>query len=250
MTEQNSSQYFIKINVPGFKCDFRFESIIEGWKPLGNKIVCRSGKKKSDFSWVIPVPRARIRGYFIHENTTYKLTGAIGYHDHNYIKVDRTDPLYLDEMVSRWYWGKCYAGDYTFIFMDTHLRKGRTLSLMVADKDTIIHSSNNLIDCFISLSAYDNILKVEYPKSLSIRSLNDLFSFKAEFVSDRILDRKDLLEGLNPPLKFIIKQLVAKPAYHGILARVKLEMKNLNLVGTGNFESMVFRRNKISLQTF
>ena len=67
------------------------------------------------------------------------------------------------------------------------------------------------------------------------------FLFRAEFDFDKILDRKDLLEGVNPALKFLIKKLIAKPVYYGILSKVRLNIKNNNLEGSGNFESMVFR---------
>jgi len=233
--------YFIKIDIPRFKCNLRFKCEIGGWKPLGKKILYQSGKKKSDYSWVIPMPKARVEGDFFYENKEYTVTSAIGYHDHNYLKVDRKYPLYLDDLVIKWYWGKCYTNRFTVIFMDFYCRENRTLSLMAAEHNKIIHSSNNLIDCSVLSSGYDNILKANYPASLKIKSLDEQFPFQAELEFDRILDRKDLLEGVNPVLKFIIKSLVAKPVYHGILAKVRLEIYNSRLEGSGNFESMSFR---------
>ncbi|MBN1388738.1 MAG: hypothetical protein JW965_09845 [Bacteroidales bacterium] len=233
-------QYFIKVDIPEFRCGLKFESEIEGWKPLGEKIECQTGMKKGNFSWVIPVPRARVDGYFNYDNKQYELTGAIGYHDHNYIRVDRKNPLYLDNLVKKWYWGKCYAGNYTVIFMDTMFRTNSILSLMVAEKGKIIYSSNNLIDCMVSSYGYDAILKTPYPESLFIKSVDSRFPFSAELEFDKILDSKDLLEGVGPVLKFLIKKLVAKPVYHGILARCRVEIENTTLEGTGNFESMIF----------
>lgn len=242
MAEPNDPElYKIQIDTPDFKCDLRFISHIEGWKPLGEKILYQSGRKKVDFSWVIPVPGASVEGYFYHDNRNYTFTNATGYHDHNYIKIDRKYPLYMDNLVKKWYWGKCYAGAYTVIFCDVYCRANRILSLMVADQNKIIHSSNNLITCSVVSSGYDNIVKAEYPTLLQIESLNEQFPFKAEFESEKILDRKDLMEGVNPVFKFLIKQLVAKPVYHGVYARVRLEMKNQILYGYGNFESMFFR---------
>jgi hypothetical protein len=82
---------------------------------------------------------------------------------------------------------------------------------------------------------------VNYPESFKIRSLDKHFPFEAEFESEKITDRKDLLEGVNPVLKFIITKLIARPAYHGIFAKVMIEINNERLCGSGNFESMVFR---------
>jgi len=236
-----SNDYIIETDIPGFKCNFRFTGEIRGWKPFGNKFQYQSGKKTGDFSWVIPVPRAGVEGDFVFENKKYTLTGAIGYHDHNYVKVDRKNPLYMDDLAVKWYWGKCYAERFTMIFADIYSRTNRTLSLMVAENNKIIHSSNNLIDCSIRSSGYDDILKANYPSLIKIRSLDVHFPFQAELESTRILDRRDLLEGVNPALKFLIKSLVAKPVYHGILAKARLEINKTLIAGSGNFESMVFR---------
>jgi hypothetical protein len=56
--------YFIKIDIPGFKCNLIFSSEADGWKPFGNKIPYQSGKKKADFSWIIPLPKSRVEGDF------------------------------------------------------------------------------------------------------------------------------------------------------------------------------------------
>jgi hypothetical protein len=235
--------YIIKIDIPGFKCYLKFYSHIEGWKPLGEKILYQSGKKKVDFSWVIPVPSALVEGFFSHDNKNYTFTNATGYHDHNYIKIDRKYPLYMDNLVKKWYWGKCFAGVYTMIFCDVYCGINHIRSLMVAEENKIIQSSNNLITCSIISSDYDKILKAEYPASLQIESLDEQFPLKAEFESEKILDRKDLLEGVNCVFKFLIKKLVAKPVYHGVYARARLIINNKILEGYGNFESMIFRGN-------
>lgn len=237
----NRPEYFIKIDIPRFKCNFRFISDIEGWKPLGNEVHHQIGKKKGAFSWIIPVPKARVDGDFIHEKKKYIIHNAIGYHDHNYIIVDKKHPLHLDELVIKWYWGKCYADRFTVIFMDTYCRTNRTLSLLVAENNKIIHSSNNLTDCSVLSFDYDNIVQAKYPALLIIKSIDGHFQFEAEFEFEKILDRKDLLEGVNPVLKLLIKRLIAKPVYHGILAKAKLKINDSCLEGSGNFESMVFR---------
>jgi hypothetical protein len=233
--------YVIKIDIPEFRCNFRFRSEIEGWKPLGKQVPYQSGNRKADFSWIVPVPRARVDGDFCIADKVYLIYGATGYHDHNFIKVNKKNPLYLDEMVIRWHWGKAIAGVYTLIFMDVTARSNRTLSLMVAENTRIIHSCNNLIESTVLKYGYDEHLKAEYPESMEIRSLDQDFSLRAEFGSGRIIDRRDLLEGVNPIVKFLIKLLIARPAYHGIFASVRLEINGKIFEGTGNFESMVFR---------
>jgi len=241
-TEPGSTEiYSIKTDIPEFKCDFRFEGAIEGWKPQGNKMVHQKGKKKSEFYWIIPQPRSIVSGVFFYRNKTYKMTRATGYHDHNYLKVDREYPLYLDSLVNKWYWGKCNAGKYTMIFTDVSCKNNRSQAVMIAEDNKIIHISYSLTDCSVKEYGYDENLHSEYPASIVIKSNDENFPLHAEFEFEKILDHKDLLEGVNPLLKFLIKKLIAKPVYHGIFSRVRLEIKNQLLEGYGNFESMVFR---------
>lgn len=234
-------EYFIQINVSRFHCNLRFSAILEGWKPHRYKSNYQYGKKKCEFYWVVPQPKAKVDGEFSFDNKIYKIAGATGYHDHNYQKVDREHPLYLDSLVNKWYWGKCNAGKYTIIFMDISFKNSRSQGIMVAEDNKIIHSSNSLTECSVKEYGYDEILKSKYPASLLIKSNDENFPLHAEFEFEKILDHKDLLDGVNPLLKFLIKKLIAKPVYHGIFSRVRLKIINQQLDGYGNFESMVFR---------
>jgi len=214
---------------------------MEGWKPLGKETHNQIGNSKGAFSWIIPMPKAGVVGEFFYKNRNITLQKAIGYHDHNYFLVDRKHPLYLDDLVIKWFWGKCHAERFTIIFMDIHCRSKRTLSLLVAEDNKIIHNANNAMDCSVVSYGYDPVLAAKYPASIMIKSTDADFHFQAEFEFDKILDRKDLLEGVNPVFRYLIKRWVAKPQYHGILARVRLQVKDSELEGYGNFESMVFR---------
>lgn len=234
-------QYYIQIDIPHFKCNFRFKPELPGWKSEGYKTLHQSGKKKCVFYWVVPQPKAIVEGEFIFKNKTCPVTGAIGYHDHNYLKVDRKDPLYLDALADKWYWGKCHAGRYTMIFTDVYFKNSRSRAIMVAENNNITKCLYSLAECSVKESAYDQTLRTGYPKSLIISSLDEYFPFKAEFEFEKILDKKDLLEGVNTVLRFLIKKLIAKPVYYGIFCKVRFAIQNKLLEGYGNFESMVFR---------
>jgi hypothetical protein len=234
-------EYFVEIDIPGFKCILKFISELEGWKPLGNEVPFLIGRKSGRFSWIIPQPKAGVEGDFTFRGQTYVMSDALGYHDHNYIQVDKKHPLHLDELVNRWYWGRCHVKGYTLVFMDTYCKTNRMLSLLVADDNNIIHSSNNLIDCLVAATEMDPSLGTEYPSSLMIQSKDPDFPMQAAFHSARLLDSRDLLEGVNPLLKWLIKTLIARPAYHGVFAKVRLNIFDQSVDGFGNYESMVFR---------
>ena len=242
MSEDGTPELFrVKADVPGFKCEFGFTGTLEGWKPLGNAVSFSVGKKKGSFSWVVPLPAAKAGGTFTCEGQEHTLDGATAYHDHNYFRVDRDHPLHLDELVTRWYWGKCYAGNHHVIFMDTWCRTKRLRSLMVARDQEIIYSGNNLLTCTVSATETDSVLHTDLPTGIHLESTDPEFRFRADLDMIKMLDRKDLIGELHPVLKFLIKKLVSRPAYHGILTGVRMQIGATILEGTGNFESMVFR---------
>ena len=239
--EEDQPIYYIEIDVPRFQCSLRFTGSIEGWKPLGNEIIQQLGKRTSSFSWVVPMPRAIVDGDYHLEGKHYRIRDAVGYHDHNFIRVGSERPLYMDDLINRWYWGKCYGGKYTVIFMDTQCRTHRMLSLMVSEGSRIIYSANNSIHCTVVSYGFDPVLKTKYPERIDIKSTDATFQFQADFECNMISDRKDLLEQVNPVARFLIRTLVAKPAYFGIQAGVSLQVNGVSLQGEGNYESMAFR---------
>jgi hypothetical protein len=182
-----------------------------------------------------------VEGCFSYKGKKYELTGAIGYHDHNYYKVPGNKPLHLDQLINKWYWGKAYCGDYTFIFMDTYSRINRISSLAIIEGNKIFHSSNNHIDCNVLSLSRDGKLKTSYPHTMEIDGSGIDWPLKLQFEFEKLLDTKDLIAEVPSPLRWLIKKTIARPAYHGIQAKVNLTMKDKKITGTGNFESMVFR---------
>ena len=233
--------YFIMVNLPEFFAELHLVSEIEGWKPAGNRVRYHKSGRAADFMWIIPSPKAKVRGYFTFRGIRRDFENVIGYHDHNYFLVKGKRPLYLDQTVKKWYWGKCYCGDYTLIFMDTRFLTTSLRSLFVARKDEIIHSSNNLAELKIEDSRYDTILGAVYPSSLSVCLKDDAASIKVFLESSEIIDRKDLLEGVPSLLKWMIKKLIAKPVYLGLSAKASLEIDGRIIEGFGNYEYMAFR---------
>ncbi len=235
------TEYSVKIEIPEFQCYLKFVPDIEGWKPLGNEVINRIGRKKGAFSWVVPMPGGKVNGAFRLREKSFSIRAATGYHDHNYIRVDPRHPLHLDSLITRWYWGKLHTGDLTVVFMDTRCRTNPLQSLMVAEKQSIIHSSNNRLECSIQATGEDPVLKVSYPSAVAIRSTDGEFPFRAELREEKLLDRRDLLEGVPGPVRAMIRKRVGRPAYHGIWGPAHLSLNDEVLSGWGNFESMVFR---------
>jgi hypothetical protein len=125
--------------------------------------------------------------------------------------------------------------------MDIFGGSSRTSSLFIAEKDSIRHTSNNLIETTVPARKFDNILRANYASSIKIKSLNPTFNFDMTFVFEKLLDHRDLLSGVNPILMWFIKKLIAKPVYHGIQAKVTLNFGDITQEGYGNYECMIFR---------
>ena len=111
----------------------------------------------------------------------------------------------------------------------------------MAKGEEIIHSSNNLIDLKIVNTVYDARLGNVYPSSLSVGLKEDDVLLKVIIDSDKIIDKKDLLDGVPSFAKWFIKKFVTRPVYYSFFARVSMEINDKKLKGYGNYEYMEFR---------
>jgi hypothetical protein len=231
----------VTADINGFRADMTFIPEIEGWKPLGDAVDITRGRKKAAFSWIIPVPKAKVVGEFSLGKETYELKEALGYHDHNYWQVGGREKLFMDDAISQWFWGRFLSKELTVVFMETHLRKHPITSLMIANQDKIIHSSNNLIEVFADKVRKDGEIRTFYPSSITIRSVEEGNPFQMTLRSEEMIDKRDLLEGVNPFLRWLIKLLVSRHAYYGILADTTIKIADKEIKGMAVYELMSFR---------
>lgn len=235
------SRYQVKIHMNEFSADLTFIGEIEGWKPLDGEVILEKSDRKGAFFWVVPLPKARVLGEFSIGSKTYTLEEAYGYHDHNYWKVNVPRKLFMDEMISRWYWGRCMAKDRTIVFMDTYLKNERISSLLIARDNEIIHSSRDSIQVRIDEVTEDRKLRTEYPSRMTIRSTDERNPFQMVMESEELIDKRDLLEGIHPLVKVLIKFFVFRPVYFGMTAESVISSVDEEIKGTAIYEMMLFR---------
>jgi hypothetical protein len=60
--------------------------------------------------------------------------------------------------------------------------------------------------------------------------------------SKETIDKRDLLDSVNPLTKLLIKLLVSRPAYYGILADSTINIADKEIRGMAVYEIMSFRR--------
>jgi hypothetical protein len=59
--------------------------------------------------------------------------------------------------------------------------------------------------------------------------------------SKEVIEKRDLLKGINPFIGYLIKALVSRPSYYGILAESTLNIADEEIKGIAMYELMTFR---------
>jgi hypothetical protein len=240
-TSKQGHQYRISVRLEEFGAELIFVPQVQGWKPWGGGVPMEKGRRRGEFAWYIPVPKARVTGRFSLGGTEYPVEDGVGYHDHNYWKVMGPKRLFMDDVVSRWYWGRYLDDRYALVFACFQMRRNQIRSLMLARNDKIIHSSNNWARVTVEESTQDRKLQVAYPSRIRVSLTGEGRPMEAVFTARELTDRKDLLEGVPAIVKRILKSTIARPAYHGVLSQTVLTTGGEVLKGLGIFESMSFR---------
>jgi len=195
--------YHLFLSEGELEADLTFRSEIQGWKPGGGRT---DYGNQGLFAWVVAVPRASVEGTIKIGEETIPAKG-IGYHDHNWETAD------LKKVITHWYWGRVYAEDFTLLYayVKTNRRFGEVASkpLMLAYKDRIVYSTGEMVlddgEWTFNRTAnreYPGFLEIDVPERLSLRLE----------VKD-VIDAHDLLEDMNPVLKWAINTFVAHPGW-------------------------------------
>jgi len=241
---ENSGYYHIDINISGFRASLIFKQTVPVWVPPAHKIKASKGNRHSEMFWNVLQPRSMVDGSFQYNNIRYTLHDAIGYHDHNYWQLNSEQGLHMDEVITRWYWGKCVAGPYTVIFMETWMSGVSVKSIMVSEHDKIVYCTDKNITIKVDKEILHAPLKSKYPSQITLQINNEDFPFELVLNCQELIESKDLLKGVNPLIAWLVKGLVARPAYYGIYSTAILETPNQKLEGFGIYEFMLFRKYK------
>jgi hypothetical protein len=234
--------YHVAIRLPSFSTVLEFQCHGAGWKPLGDAIPMQQGGRKAAFSWIIPVPTAKVVGTFCSDGVDYELETALGYHDHNVWRVDSQAKLFMDQVISHWHWGRFLNRETTVVFMDTHFDTHSLQSCLLAQNGTILHSSNNRVEVATAKEQWDPVMRTTYPSQLRMALPADRCALRMELTERSVIDSRDLLEGVSPLLKWLIRHLHSQPSYHGVLADATVSIGSENIHGEALYEAMYFRR--------
>jgi hypothetical protein len=238
----NSGYYHIDIDIPEFRASLIFKQTVPVWVPPAHKIKALKGNRHSELFWKVLQPRSIVDGSFEYSNISYTLNDAIGYHDHNYWQLNSKHGLFMDEVITRWFWGKCVAGPYTVIFMETWMSGVKVKSIMVSEHDKIMYSTDKNLTITVNKEMLHAPLKSKFPTQITIQINNEGFPLELILNCEELIESKDLLREVNPLIAWLVKSFVARPAYYGIYSTAILETPNQKLEGFGIYELMLFRK--------
>jgi len=233
--------YKVDIDMSGFRASLIFKHSVPTWAPPVNKIRALKGRRESEFFWNVPQPRSAVDGYFEYNNTSYTVSDAIGYHDHNYWQLNSKQGLFIEEVITGWCWGKCVAGTYTVIFSKIWMGRLSAGSIMVMEHEKIVYDTDKDLTITVNEEKTYAPLKSRYPSRITIKINSADFPLELALNCEELVESKDLLKGVNPFFACLIKSIVARPAYYGINSRARLGVQNMKLTGSGNYEIMLFR---------
>jgi len=164
-----------------FIVDLAYVAKVEGWKLSFFK----------GYSWVIPVPRATVKGRIILEGETMDVEGE-GYHDH--ILKDGSN-----EAIHCWFWGRTFDGEFTIVWAQV-MAKGKIPLIgvvMLANGEKVVGSSMNLHIVprgFI----YDNSTEAYLPRSYGLTGRIPKPPFRSIQIQLRIvLDERGIMIAMK-----------------------------------------------------
>jgi len=95
---EGKGRYSLRLRQGEITADLVYESFLPGWRP-GSGYLLADDASGHFFKWVVPLPRAEVRGTLTVAGQTMTVRG-VGYHDHNW------GNFVLADAFSHWYWGR------------------------------------------------------------------------------------------------------------------------------------------------
>ena len=212
--------YHLHTKIEELKVDLTFRPELEGWKPWGDKIRFRDKEDEGAFSWLVPVPKARVNGTLVIGDRKYEIKEAFGYYDRNYWNKNE---LFVDDVITSIEWGRFISEEYTIVFGSLQfrpwLKQPPIRSLLIVKDNEIIHSSNNLVKIIQSEFEEDKVTATKYPTKIIVESIQaDIPFISMEFRVNEMIEKKDYLDGLDSFTRLLIRRIFGKPAAYWVLA--------------------------------
>lgn len=229
--ERSQSNSILHLEKDNFELTLNFKRMLSGfsWGQNGRVIFTRGGDRY--LAWLIPLPRAEVRGILKTSKGTFNLKG-LGYNDHTWGTIS------LKDNISHWHWGRIHLEELTLIFAEIVFKnKTRVTSLAVGEGEKLIYVNSRISKTsFITPARY----RVKKPKI-------PLF-FKLFYQDQKIYLDLDLTVGkiLKEKLRPRKVSFFSKPYYARFISnvdgRIVLDGKELinGYIGRALHEHSIF----------
>ncbi|MGY5880189.1 MAG: lipocalin-like domain-containing protein [Candidatus Thorarchaeota archaeon] len=181
-----------------------YKAQVKGWKPgTGYSHFANLGH----FAWVVPFPRASVKGTIRDGDNTMEVTG-VGYHDHNWLNFS------FQSIIEYWMWGRVYSENFTvsyaFIQCNNKVDRHAVKVLMAAKGSEVILSSG---EYEFTKEDFEFSEKAghSFPRCISITNPESL---EVKMDVAKVLEAENMLDNFNPVLAFLAKYVLRmKPGY-------------------------------------
>jgi hypothetical protein len=211
--ELDSHTFSLTAKIEDIRIQLEFVPQINGWKPFGDRISFGDNNRAGSFSVICLTPKAYVSGVLEIKNKLYEIEDAFGYHDHTVWKSTEqsghsTRKLFIDDVMSKWEFGKFVSSEYVMIFDTLYLRpwlrQSPIKTFMFAQNNNIIHSSNNLI----TVTHYDMQTETDnqshYPDRIIVELKHKDGSVRLKIKLREVIDKKEILGDLH----FLARSLI------------------------------------------
>jgi len=225
-----------------------FEALTPGWRP-GTGINYFPFPRYRSFGWLVPVPRARVRGTLRVGVREMEVEGH-GYHDHNWGEVP------FARFIDNWHWGHVDCGEVGIIWSDITLCRSlghdRIFMFLLSKGDRLILESPEISVTYGEWREDPENLH-PFPGRISVSFGTPGDDARGEFTMrvGSVVETQDLLEkppevpgrDVPPAVKRFIHGKVAKPCYFRwrsmVDGSVEIEGNDFTLEGETIHEQMI-----------
>jgi hypothetical protein len=253
---QDPNHYTLHLEQGNVTADLIYESCLPGWRP-GTGFLFADDATGHFFKWVVPLPRAEVRGALTVAGRSMTVQG-IGYHDHNW------GNFVLADAFSHWYWGRLFTDDGAVVFGNVvgHGSDPAHVRPFLLSVDGQILPGEPAV----SFRYHDPIAEpntdVCYPSQLDVLALGSDYQATVSLHAGQVMEALDFvsppfrrrwprqvaemafyLSMGKPVLGTLARRLLGKASYLRLQAQASLKVRKLREIGfTGDaiYEIMQF----------
>ena len=238
-SEDGLSVYEIFLEDEDLMFDLTYKTQVKGWMPGdGYSHFANLGY----FAWVVPSPRALVKGHIRDGDKTLEVTG-VGYHDHNWLNFS------FQSIIEYWMWGRVYSENYSiaYAFIQCNEKVDRhAVKVLMGAKGSEVFLSTGEYEFTQEDFEYSEVAGHSYPRSIAINVPGEL---EVKLDVAKVLEQVNMLDSFNPVLAFLAKYVLRlKPGYFRLKSNFTMKVTHDQVealeTGSTSHEIVTFKQLK------